>query len=114
MGANLHLWLRYTLSTDELLFATDMKDEAAVSLIESFLAGERGQGADPMKAAESDVYNIRLRIDLEDDTIYTDHDCGNLGLRDGILAKALLKFEDKSARRVAAAELAPKEKGVGR
>ena len=112
MGANLHLWLRYTLSTDELLFATDMKDEGAVGLIEHFLAGEMGQGADPAKAVESDIYNIRLRIDLSDDTIYVKHDCGNLGLRDGILVKAITKFGDKTAKHVEAAELAPKEEGA--
>ena len=31
------------------------------------------------------VYNIRISIDLETDTFHCSYDCGNKGLREGIL-----------------------------
>lgn len=106
-GANVHLWLRYTLSTDELCYATDIKPEAVVELLETFLADQIGAGADPTPPVESDVYNIRIRMDLADDTFYVSHDCGNLGLRDGILIQALSRINDKTAKEVPAKDLAP-------
>ncbi len=106
-GANVHLWLRYTLSTGELLYATDLKPEAIVNLLETFLESQIGAGGDATPPVEGDVYNIQIRMDLEDDTFYVSHDCGNLGLRDGILMQALGKFNDKTAKEVPAQDLAP-------
>jgi hypothetical protein len=106
--SNLHLWLRYTQSTDELVYATDMKDEAIPEVLEAFLQDQIGAGADPAPAVESDVYTIRIRLDLSDDSFFSSHDCGNLGLRDGILMMALGRFLENKATQVPAAELAPR------
>jgi len=105
----LHLWLRYTLSTDELLFATDLKDEAIFEVLTAFLQDQSGAGVDKTPPVESDVYNIRLRLDLSYDTFSVNHDCGNLGLRDGILIKALTKFRDKTAKEASPEVLWPKD-----
>lgn len=107
-GPSLHLWLRYTVSTDELLFATDVKDEAIAELVSTFLQTEIGSGEDKTPPEDRDVYNIRLRMRMEDDTFFVKHDCGNLGFRDGILLKAVEKFQGGTAKRVEPDVLYPK------
>jgi hypothetical protein len=64
---------------------TNMFTAGIYELVETYLHGIVGAGADKRDAEHRDVYTITLAIDLTDDTIKVKHDCGNLGLVAGIL-----------------------------
>ena len=64
---------------------TDVRDDKVAELIGEFLRGQIGAGADDSPAAELDTYTIHIQLDMSCDRWFCRHDCGNLGLRDGIL-----------------------------
>jgi hypothetical protein len=74
---------------------TNAKAKVVSDLIVEFLHSQVGAGVDESKANEVDVYEITLTIDLSCDAFGTRHNCGNLGLRDGILMD-VVKQIDKS------------------
>lgn len=79
-------------SPDDIEVQTNMNPEGVIEILETYLQGIIGAGADDRPAKELDVYHIRLSIDLSDDTIFLKHDCGNLGLVAGILTAILGKL----------------------
>ena len=54
-------------------------------LVSEFLRTQIGKGADNNKAEERDKYTILINLDLSEDVFSVCNDCGNKGLRDGIL-----------------------------
>jgi hypothetical protein len=83
--------LFYDVRTGATTFkeTTTAKPEAISEIIEAFLMGEVGAGVDNSPANEREVYSIRLDLDLDGDVFHVTSDCGNLGLRDGILMSVL-------------------------
>ena len=77
--------IEYNLKTDSYTFDSNIKPEKINDLVSEFLRTQIGKGEDFSKAEERDVYKIKLSIDLSQDIFYCEHNCGNLGLRDGIL-----------------------------
>ena len=71
---------------------TDVKDERVAELISDFLREQIGAGADSTPPDERDLYTIHLQLDLDGDVWYCKHDCGNLGLRDGILMDVMRRL----------------------
>lgn len=71
---------------------TDVKDGYVAELIGDFLRGQIGAGADPSPADERDIYTIHIQLDLNGDVWHCKHDCGNLGLRDGILMDVMRRL----------------------
>ena len=83
--------LSYEIKTGTVTYkeTTTARKEAIGEILEAFVIGEIGQGVDESPATEQDVYNIRLDLDLTDDSFRVTHDCGNKGLRTGILIAVL-------------------------
>jgi hypothetical protein len=77
--------IKHTISTDTYTYKTNIKKESVSDIVSEFLRGQIGQGADKSKVNKQDTYTIRITVDLSYDTFRCIHDCGNLGLRDGIL-----------------------------
>lgn len=75
----------YFLKDDKFNVSSSMSEEGVREVVEAFLHGEMGKGRDDREAEVRDEYTIKLGIDFSDDTIYVSDDCGNCGLRDGIL-----------------------------
>ena len=50
-----------------------------------FLRTQFGAWKDETEPTKKDVYHIRIRLDLSDDTFYVDSDTGNKGLMTGIV-----------------------------
>lgn len=71
---------------------TDVRTEFVPELIFDFLRSQIGGGVDESLPEERDVYNIHLQLNLEGDIWCCKHDCGNLGLRDGILLDVLKRL----------------------
>lgn len=88
----LDIYLNVTYPVDEpekFKIETNAKAEAVADLIEDFIHDQIGAGTDRSQANELDVYEIILAIDLSDDSWRIKDDCGNKGLRDGILLAVL-------------------------
>jgi len=54
-------------------------------IIDNFLRIQMGAGVDNTPANRVDIYNISIYLDLSEDIFTSTHNCGNKGLRDGIL-----------------------------
>jgi hypothetical protein len=86
MSERLNIRVIYPLEhPEQLRIETDVKDELVAELVGEFLLTQVGAGEDPSKAEKRDTYTIHLQLDLNGDVWYCKHDCGNKGLRDGIL-----------------------------
>ncbi len=85
----LYLNVTYNIETDLCSFESDIKPEQQAEVLGDFLRMQVGKGEDKRPPAELKEYHIRLTLDLTTDTFRITHDCGNLGLRDGILLHAM-------------------------
>lgn len=93
MRGRLFLALTYNVKTDRVgIRATNIKRERLPDVLEAFLHGQIGKGADRRKPIIRSIYHIRLELDPGDDTFVVRSDTGNLGLRDGILMRALVQL----------------------
>ena len=79
---------------------TNMKEAAITSVVEAYLQDIVGAGKDTNEARDLQVYEITLTIDLTDDSIEVDSNCGNKGLVAGILMDILrrLTMPEKSIK----------------
>ena len=73
--------------------STNVKREKVVDLLTDFIRDQIGRGADDAKPNEKDVYSVKIRLDLTDDRFTAKSDCGNLGLRDGIIMAVGKQFD---------------------
>lgn len=83
--------LRFDMGSGVATFtdATTVRPEALAEVVEAFLRCQIGAGQDKTPPDTRDVYSIRIDLDLRDDSFRVQHDCGNKGLRDGILMAVL-------------------------
>ena len=86
----IYLKFKYPINDpDKFEIDTNAKKGVVSDLISDFIQSQVGAGKDESKPNEHEVYEIELRIDLTDDTWFTKDNCGNKGLRDGILMDIL-------------------------
>ena len=92
--SRLNLIVTFPMAMGIPTIQSDIKPERWVEVLEGFIACQIGAGADTTPPVQRDVYRIHVQLDLEDDdTYYCAHDCGNKGLRDGILLDTFQKIE---------------------
>lgn len=77
--------IEYNIKTDEHEISGDINDAGVKSVLETWIMGQVNTGKDESPAENRDVYHIQIVWYPEDDTIKCSHDCGNKGLREGIL-----------------------------
>lgn len=93
MSSLLGIDFEYDVSTGKVTrLTTNVKRDKVVELLTEFLRGQIGQGADERQATERDRYAIKIRLDLADDQFSSSSDCGNYGLRDGIIMAAITQL----------------------
>jgi hypothetical protein len=68
--------------------------ECIEEIVGEFLRGQMGRGKDETPPNEQEVYTIKLTVDLSFDIFKASSDCGNKGLRDGILMYFLRALSD--------------------
>ena len=89
-NTDLYVELRYALSPEKVeVVHTNMNNAGIQELLENFVLDQVGKGKDTRKANSLMEYRIKLGILLEDDTIFEKDDCGNKGLRDGIIMRCM-------------------------
>lgn len=72
---------------------SDIKREYWEEVLSGFLQDQMGKGKDNTPAEERDEYEIIIQLDVSDDSFYVKHNCGNKGLRDGILMEVLRRID---------------------
>lgn len=87
--SDLFMVVNYDLKADAFEIKGNIKPERHKDVLAEFIHSQIGSGADNSPAEEKDNYTIRIRLDLSDDSFFVSHDCGNKGLRDGILMRVL-------------------------
>lgn len=85
--------IRFDTRTDKAEITSNIKDEMRAEVLSDFLRSQMGGGKDKSPANKKDVYEISLVLDLTDDSYRCSHDCGNKGLREGILMSVLQGLE---------------------
>ncbi len=87
--SDLYLELWYNIKTDMFGVNTDIKPEAQNEIVSAFLSTQMGRGRDDRELYIRDVYNIKIEVNLSEDIFNLSDDCGNKGLREGILMQFL-------------------------
>jgi hypothetical protein len=83
-----YLKLKYNIKKDKFSYSSNMRDERIADIVVEFLRIQMGKGADRSEPEKRDKYKIEIWLDLNTDTFVNCKDnCGNLGLRDGILMR---------------------------
>ena len=81
--AAIFLYIKYNVKENEFEVATNAKDPK--KLVLEYIRSQIGQGTDNVESTKLDMYHIIINLDLSYDVFTVSHDCGNKGLRDGIL-----------------------------
>jgi len=89
MSERLFIEVRYDIEADFVHIESNIKAERQGEVVTDFIHSQVGAGKDETPAEKRGIYTIRLELELADDTFYVSHDCGNKGLRDGILMRVL-------------------------
>jgi len=75
----------YDIEKDSFEVTGNAKDPK--DLVSEFIRSQMGQGRDESPSKNLDVYTIIIGLDLSCDSFSCAHDCGNKGLREGILQR---------------------------
>lgn len=86
--------ITYDLDSNKCSFQTNLKQERIREVLEDFLRLQIGAGEDHSPTNELEKYHINITLDLTNDTFYPTDDCGNLGLRDGIVMLAIRQLSE--------------------
>ena len=73
---------------------TNIKADHVGSIIEEFLLSEIGKAKDSTPPKKQDQYTLCVTVDLSYDDFRAFSDCGNAGLRDGILLQFLRHLDE--------------------
>ena len=83
--AHLIIAIEYDMTSDEAKIRTNARREKVAELLDEYLQAVVGAGNAITPAQDHDVYRINLTLDLSNDTWLVKHNCGNKGLREGIV-----------------------------
>ena len=97
MAADIYLNIFFGIDAGAIQIETNAKPEAVEELLVDFLHSQVGAGKDDSAPNDLKLYRICLTVDLSDDSWYAKSNCGNKGLRDGILMYILKKIVDRPA-----------------
>jgi hypothetical protein len=95
------LWLDITYNIDDNTFSakTNIQEDKINDIVETFLYTQIGKGKDNREPIDRPVYHITIKLDLSFDTFSVSDDCGNCGLRDGILMAYIGSREKNEGRK---------------
>jgi len=88
MSDNCTVWVEFTYplnDPDKFSWEGDIKDERLSDIVCDFLRSQLGAGEDDSPPNELEEYKIKIAVDLSEDRFMVTSNCGNKGLRDGIL-----------------------------
>lgn len=89
MEEKLTLGIKFDINKDKVEFYGNINEDGMEAIITNWIQGQIGKGKDNTPANQRDVYNIEIDWYPEDDRLVCRHNCGNKGLREGILMRVL-------------------------
>lgn len=92
---DLYLFVEYDMKNESAKLNTNIKHEMVAEVLGDYLHSRVGSGKDPSEPAQREIYTIKLGLELDGDVWYCEHDCGNKGLREGILMSVLKMLHDQ-------------------
>lgn len=100
MNPDITIELTFTLATSQATIRTNAKHELVANLLGEYLQSimGAGQGKDATPPEQRDVYTITLGIELADDAWGSSHNCGNRGLRDGLILRIYQLMSEDPAK----------------
>lgn len=81
--------MAFNVDADTVQIRTNAKHEVLRELIDDYLETQIGTGRDNTPPVVRDVYKISIGVKLANDSWGSSHDCGNKGLREGILMRIM-------------------------
>lgn len=81
----LKLEINYNVANDKFDYVSNIRPELVKDIVAEFLRMQIGKGADLSESDERDSYSVSISLDLSHDHFSVSDNCGNKGLRDGIL-----------------------------
>lgn len=93
-NADLMIGLEYDLRKRTARIDTNVKRDKVAELLGEYLLSCVGQGKDDAPPTKKNVYCIKLGLVLSEDQWLVEHDCGNKGLREGILMDIVSLLND--------------------
>lgn len=91
--SDLVIRLKYDIQNDKFDITSNVKEKSIPNIVANFLRSQIGSGEDNREANKLDNYNITIELNLESDTFKVTDNCGNKGLRDGILLRFLKDYD---------------------
>lgn len=89
--SKLYIRVDYNIKTDTYKLESNIKNSSHEEVITNFLQNEMGKGSDSRLPNNLDNYTIIIYLNLSYDSFTCKDNCGNYGLRDGILLNFLSK-----------------------
>ena len=82
--------IQYDIKNDTMkITSTNIAESKVIDIINEFIRSQIGMGSDTNEPNILDEYHITITLDLSDDSFSCQYDCGNKGLREGILIRCL-------------------------
>ncbi|OGN02310.1 MAG: hypothetical protein A2655_03795 [Candidatus Yanofskybacteria bacterium RIFCSPHIGHO2_01_FULL_43_42] len=92
--ADIVLKINFNLNRpDKTVIKTNAKREAISEILGAWLSCQIGQGKDNREPNRKDEYEIVIKLDLSDDTFFTDSDTGNKGLTCGLVGDVFNRLD---------------------
>lgn len=82
---DLFIFLEYNIEIDSFKVTTNIKEDKVEDIVSEYLQCQIGSGIDKSPRNEFDLYKIHISLDIYSDSFKCRDNCGNRGLRDGIL-----------------------------
>lgn len=98
MGDDLFVNLHYDVNKRSFEVESNIIEEKRKDIVLDYLRLQMGAGKDDSKANVLDVYEIALIVNLAFDSFQCIHNCGNLGVRDGILLTYVNSLEGEGTK----------------
>ena len=85
--------IKYDLNTEKFSVSGNVNREWLEEIVDTLIRNEIGKGEDSTEANKLDLYVIKFYVDLSEDIIKVNDNCGNKGLRLGILGQLLSNID---------------------
>jgi len=90
--------MEFDMKADKVQIKTNAKHEKVIDLLEDYLHAQVGTGKDTAPPEQHDVYKITIGVELGEDIWGSNHNCGNRGLREGIIMRVLTMIDQQPDR----------------
>ena len=89
MNPDIVIEMSFDMKRETVQIKTNAKHEVVEQLLYDYLHTQIGSGRDDSTPEDHDIYKITIGVELADDSWGSTHNCGNKGLREGIIMQVI-------------------------